>query len=183
MRKVILLGIGAVLVIVGSVVVSHYASIAQLKRDQRERWQRQIAAVKSGRSNAVVEDGELLELLVDDSDCRLAVSSIDFVMADLADSKFQRIREFPKLRKVFFYSCENVEEVLVLGNELNSVEELAFETSHLYDESINAIPTFPNLKVVHFEQIMADETIEKLKGKIPGASVSAPFLQSAELQQ
>ena len=155
-------------------------SQAELERKQQERRQRIVADVKSGRSDVMIWDAELLEMLVDDPQCVQTVTSIHFFMADLGDPRFRRVREFENVNTIGFYECGNADNVMVVAKDMASIESLFFEVTRISDGSLRSLPAFPNLKKVRLEQVVADETIDELNRLLPNVAVEAPFPASKE---
>lgn len=68
-----------------------------------------------------------------------------------------------------------------LGRSL-PISEVFFEMPDLLDEDYLILKDFPHLKKVHFEHVMEDEWIDRLKSELPNVEVSAPFPLSKEPQ-
>jgi hypothetical protein len=52
----------------------------------------------------------------------------------------------------------------------------------LLDKDYLILKDFPHLKKVHFEHVMEDEWLDRLKSELPNVDVDAPFPRSKEPQ-
>ncbi|NLS91094.1 MAG: hypothetical protein GXX96_02800 [Planctomycetaceae bacterium] len=154
---------------------------AEWERRQQDRREEQIAYVRSGTTNVGISDGTLVEMLLDDSTCRGTVTSIDFIMADLGDPRFRRVREFPNVTRIFFYDCSSADNVMVAVRSMPRIEWLGFEVTGISDESMRSLAELPCLKEVRFEQVMPDAKIETLKQLLPNVKIEA-CLESEETE-
>lgn len=141
--------------------------------DQRTDKMRQelFEKVKHGESTPWVMDAELLSMLADDPECVRNVTSLQFSMSDLSDSRFKRTREFHQLRGINFYDCRNTDNVLEAVNGMPTIITVYFEVSDVNEESIRLLATLPNLKKVQFEQIMPPGEIELLRKLLPNVEL------------
>jgi hypothetical protein len=178
----ILVSIAAVALGVASSEIYYSGSVhkAEFVRRQQERRLEAVADVKAGRSQVLIYDVEMIEMLADDPQCIANVTSVVFVMADLSDAKFYRLKELRNVEEIGFYDCRNADNVLSVAKEMDSVQELFFEVTKISEQSIQSLAGFPNLKKVHFEQIVPDETIAKLNTLLPNANVETPYPASKE---
>lgn len=173
-------------VVVGALVsfafLVRQQSLAEFARQQQQRRMRAVEAVRAGRTDVSVSDGELMAMLADDADCVKRITVIVFFMADLGDSRFTRVREFNNARELGFYDCRNADSVIAVAKEMSTVESLYFEVTRISDGSMQALAEFPQLKKVRFEQVMPDATIDELKKSLPHVDVEAPWTESRELE-
>lgn len=141
--------------------------------DQRTDKMRQelFEKVKHGNSTPWVLDAELLSMLADDPDCVRNVTSLQFSMSDLSDSRFRRTREFHQLRGINFYDCRNTDNVLEAVNGMPTIITVYFEVSVVTEDGIRLLATLPNLKKVQFEQIMPPSEVGLLRKLLPNVEL------------
>jgi hypothetical protein len=153
---------------------SYQARRAERARQQQKLRLREVADAKAGRANISIYDVELLEMLADDPQCIANITSVYFYMRDLGDPRYRRLTELHNVETIGFYSCDNVDNILAIAKDMESVQTLFFEATTVSDQSIHLLAEIPNLKKVRFEQIVAEETIEKLNDLLPNVQVEAP---------
>lgn len=103
-------------------------------------------------------------------------------MTDLADSRFRRLAELNNVVHVGFYECQNADNVLLVAKDMDSIQSIRFEATRISDQALRSLGEFPDLRKVHFEQVVADETIEWLNELLPNTTVETPFPASKEPQ-
>jgi hypothetical protein len=175
----LLCGIGLTMV---GLAVYRAATVSreEFLKNQLERRLQTVADAKAGRAQVTIDDAETLEMLARDPQCVANVTSVIFVMADLNDARFGRLKDLRNVTEVGFYECENVDNVLSVASEMGTVEELYFEVTRLSDESIQTLTKFPKLKKVRFEQVVADDTIDDLNKLLPNVDIETPYPASGE---
>jgi hypothetical protein len=84
------------------------------------------------------------------------------------------------VKRIVFYSCGGADDLLHAMKGMPSVEDLYFEVSGLSDDGVRVLGTFPNLKKVHFEQVIDREREKLLRDTLPGVEVEIPYPEAAE---
>ncbi|MHB8974943.1 MAG: hypothetical protein ACYC3X_31630, partial [Pirellulaceae bacterium] len=146
-------------------------SLAALPKghEQRRDTMRQelFDKVKNGRNNPWVMDAELLSMLADDPECVTNVTSLQFSMSDLSDSRFKRTRDFRQLQGIAFYDCRNTDNVLESINGMPTILTVSFAATGYSDDGIRWLATLPNLKQIVFERVLPSDEIGFLRKLLP----------------
>ena len=154
---------------------------AELERLLQEDREKQLAEVRAGYSVVNIDDAKMMQMLADDPACRENVTNICLTMTDLGDPQFRRVREFPNLKELSFYCCRNADNIMAAARDLSAIESLFFEGTSVSDETLRSFAESPNLKKLHFEQVMPDATIDELKRLFPDVEIEA-YLESEEAE-
>ena len=169
------------------VIVGLAFGIAQLRQQARRNFERQQAEsrqrsfnhVKQGDSSALVMDSKLLLMLANDSECKQIVTRLDFASTDIDASDAKYVAQLHNVTSITFYCTKGTEDLLLAARSL-PVTDIHFEMPDLAVESYLILKDFPHLKKVHFEHVMDDEWIDRLKSELPDVIVDAPFPRSKE---
>lgn len=145
--------------------------MADLDQRTDEMRQRLFEEVKRGNRTPWVLDAELLVMCADDPECVSNVTSLQFSMSDLSDSRFRRTRDFHQLRGINFYDCRNTDNVLEAVNGMPTIITVYFEVSVVTEDGIRLLATLPNLKKVQFEQIMPPSEVGLLRKLLPNVEI------------
>ena len=156
------------------------AEVERVLQEDREKW---VAEVRAGNSDVNIDDAKMLQMLTDDPVCRENVTTICFTRINLGDPQFRYVREFPNLTELFFYDCDNADNVMAAAKDVPGIESLYFEVTHVSDETLRSFAEFPNLKKVRFEQVMRDATIDELRRLLPDVQIEACLQSEAAKYQ
>lgn len=147
----------------------------ELERLQQRLRDEQFARIKSGDSQATVYGPELILMLTSDAQCIKNVTSVYFFMTDLSDARYSSTRRLVNVREIGFYDCTSADIVLAAIAGMPSIESLSFEGTGVSNSGIHSFATFPNLRIIRFEQVMEQRTIDLVKKTVPRVKIVAPY--------
>ncbi len=159
------------------------ARLNRQENDRRtdQRRQNEFAAIKEGSDDEIlIYDAELLAMIVADAAAAERATSLVFSDVDFSDERFAEISKLNNLQNVGVYSSQNADALLKYVQGMASIERMWIETSRLQDDGIRLLATLPNLKKIHFEQVMSTEQMELLEKTLPKVNVDTPFLAEDE---
>jgi hypothetical protein len=172
--------IGFLAVVFVLVVWQHRESTLRYMETQRaERRQSSFERVKNGESSVLVTDSKLLPMLANDSECKKIATELVFASLIIDPEDASHIGQLQNVSSLGFYCTEGTREVLIAA-KLLPITRIYFEIPHLADEDYFLLTNFPKLEKVHFEQVMADDLIQRLKSEMPNVIIDATHLRSQE---
>jgi hypothetical protein len=182
-RTIAILGIVCVILAGLFFGIAQIRKLTELNRDKRQSEFRQLFfdKVKQGDSSAVVIDSQLLPMLANDSQCQQVVTALEFAEINIESVDAPYVAQLKNVTRMSFYCTTGTKELLMHARSL-PITELYFEMPDLLDEDYLILKDFPHLQKVHFEHVMEDEWIDRLKSKLPNVEVAAPFPLSKEPQ-
>jgi hypothetical protein len=150
-------------------------------RDSRRRFEEHQAAhrqeefdkVKAGddgRGIFVFLEPKLTEMLASDPDCIANLKVLHLVSVDTSGPESAAAAKLVNVREVGFYGG-NADPILAAMKGSPALEAVNFEVSGLSDEGVRTLATFPNLKKVLFQQIVAPEREVMLRKTLPGVVI------------
>src|SRR5687767_1394359 len=144
-------GVGALLFYAAKVSDDEHERQAQKRREKA------VAALKDDpATQTLVHDAELVAMIADDPDAVEKATTLVFSDVDFSDERFSRVAELVHLENLGVYSCKAPQKLLVRLQGVPSIRKIFFETSPISDEGVRLLGTLPNLRQIHFEQVMSD---------------------------
>jgi hypothetical protein len=144
-----------------------WESQRQADRGIKERWDRQIADVESGKTTCMIwPEPRFLEGFVrDQPEVAAKVTEIQMFIGKVSDERFRYVKQFPHLETVYFYEIwEGADSFLNRIAGMESITNLAFETTALSEEGVRAVASFPNLKRLRIDYFWNKTSLEPLRG-------------------
>ena len=148
---------------------------SDFKKFLKEHHLQIVAELKKEPLQVPIYDIELLEMLIKDPQCVENAIEIVFFMADLSDPRFLQVNQLSNLQDIGFIDCFHADKILPSLKQLDSLYSIYFEVSPISNDSIEFLAKIPNLKKVRFEQILPDETIQKLNQLLPHVTIELPL--------
>ena len=139
---------------------------AEESRRQQEagRTATMMAAVKAGESTWIqLQEVDSLVQVMQDPACVAKVESV-FLSANLSDKRWQRLREFPRLRELMLYSCEGGDDLLTAISGMDSLEHLSIAKTLVTDRGMQSVASLGHLKQLELDFKSRGVTPEPLRG-------------------
>lgn len=142
--------------------------------EEREKSVRVVQAGDDGENVVVFLDSRLIEMLAADPKCVANLKTLRLDMADLSGPETAAASKLVNVRRISFYNCTAANNLIAVMQGSSAVEEIRFEVTSLSDDGVRLLGTFPNLRRVHFQQIVDAERVKLLRRSLPGVELELP---------
>jgi hypothetical protein len=190
-RYLVIGAVGAVVLAVLGALGLELSEQRQIERGIKDRWERQVADVKSGKQTFLTspEPSFLEDLVRDQPDIAAKITSINFSMSNVSDERFGVLKQFPHLAEIDFYDVpEGADSLLKRIAGMESITSLSFSKTLLSEDGVRAVASFPNLKQLSIDYSWKDTSLEPLRshksletlvlGELPITKVRIDFIRS-----
>jgi hypothetical protein len=160
-------GLGAIVVVVLAVFGLRWTFRWQEETDRKDRWERQAADVKAGKTTHILwpEPLYLEEFVRDQPAVAAKITSMEFCIGKVSDERFGYVKQFPHLEEIDFYEVwEGADLFLARIAGMESIERLSFCKTPLCENGVRAVASFPNLKRLHIDYHWKEADLKPLRG-------------------
>jgi hypothetical protein len=143
-----------------------WESQRQADREIKERWERQVSELESGKTTCVIwPEPRFLEGFVrDQPEVAAKVTEIQMFIGKVSDERFGYVKQFPRLETIYFYEIwEGADSFLSRIAGMETITNLAFEKTALAEAGVRAVASFPNLKRLHIDYSWNETSLEPLR--------------------
>lgn len=133
----------------------------------RDRWERQVTDIKAGKTTCLIwpEPRFLEDFVKNQPDVAAKVTEVEFCIGRVSDERFGYLRQFPHLEAIDFYDVwEGADSFLNRINGMETLTRLSFSQTHLSEDGVHAVASFPNLKRLYIDYTWRETSLRPLSG-------------------
>jgi hypothetical protein len=135
--------------------------------ESEDRWERQVADVRAGKITRLIwpEPRFLEDFVKNQSDVAAKVTDVRFCGGKVSDERFGYLKQLPHLEAIDFYEVwEGADSFLSRIAGMGSVTKLSFSKTHLSEEGVRAVASFPHLKRLYIDYFWKGTSLKPLNG-------------------